>query len=78
MAAGVFVGQRRPAQHGPIGIRTDGRSIVSVRPGAGADRAGLRAGDIISQISGQDASVCHANNVVRALNIIGESTRDAP
>lgn len=56
----------------PIGIRPDGRSLVSVRPGAGADRVGLQAGDVISQIQGWDARVCHASNVVRALRIIGE------
>lgn len=70
------MGQRREVPiritRTPIGICTDGRSSVSVRPGGGADRAGLRAGDVISQIQGQDAWVCHANNVVRALNVIGE------
>src|SRR5439155_3219726 len=33
---------------------TDGQSVGAVEPGSAAERAGLRAGDIIQKINGQD------------------------
>lgn len=78
---GLFMKERRMGQRSdipiqitttPIGVGADGRSIVSVRHGAGADRAGLGVGDVTSQVQGQDTWVCHANHLVRARKIIGE------
>jgi S1-C subfamily serine protease len=51
--------------------QTSGRMVVSVTPGGPADRAGLRAGDVLLALNGHSTSGSHALRAFLGADRIG-------